>query len=1104
MTQDGECETDPTDPNNCGACGRSCQAACSGGSFDCVCENGDACGILEEAEFMACCSPDEDNPEGCVDLKNDNLHCGACGNDCTANGQVCVLGACQAPCRLELVSPMPETWVSIHEDSLLTLIFTCEAVGSFQLEAVGSRSGNLGELTVQKDAIDVVIEATELFRSFPLQGERVTFLIIGSEFQDEIPLLPFQWSYFANGSKSTSSEPPAGVFGFGSYAPSAFSSIFDLKQTGEASLLSLAPTKRWIQQNSGASTSPERFSWSCDTGCTVSSAIDSPTWTSDGTLNFDVSGQGILDVEFVDINGDGAPEVAVAASNRFSIYAEASGTELYIHPNPTHDAAFGDLDNDGDLDLVLALGSLGVEVALNDGTGAFSTIASPNVLAYGVELIDRDDDGDLDAFFLTDKDAKAHIESALNDSIGNLTIDHGMTLGSEITDTSWSYAGRLEEPLIFAVGTRGELKTVLWRDGIFEDPVIHPLANQGYARPQRIYDLASADLLGDGTPEIVLLVGEDNDPANFPSPHETRLYVQIFFTFMAGPDLIVQNMDKDIDFDGVVDDVNHPVFLEGFELSDFLQNEVTPPNIVLADMNGDRAIDIVAGGEVWLNAVGPLPLSTSPQAYTTNDFTRIVVSYSNDDLVPTSFLPGLESVLQGASPHRPISIQNSGSILSAVSNGGFGTRMDLSIPRGSYFSELSARPFTWPVWENGMSKLHGYEQDTVTTDTGHYHTGAATFDDNASIDLLIASGSNARLFIPKVGGGGSDSWTDQERYSLSANVSDIVTGDINADGRMDAIATTANGFAHFFHNPSSSAILDVQELNFPSATVNATGALADLDGDRDLDFIYVPLAPSGTTAAPEIYFFDHEDNTFTRSAQTFAVTGQLGQLATGDLDKDGDIDVAIANKAQGVFLMINEGNGLFRTKSVLGNTTGEINGVAFYVFGSTDDIDLIATGNTGTFLYQRNNNTSLDWESTTNIRIGGAVGHQVKVFAINDDPLLDVAVLSDAPVASGRTGREVNIFLGVPANPPAPPGFSPSLRQVNLGDSPTDFEMLNVNADMGLDILGSTKAPLLRLWCTGSACGDCGDFQEDPNNCGYCGNMCQTGKVCRGGSCVDP
>ncbi len=85
----GACISLKTDPDNCGACGNSCASnqVCSAG----------VCTTNCQSPLVAC-------DRRCIDPLTDNSNCGGCnlsgaGNDCSANGEVCVSGACSTQDR---------------------------------------------------------------------------------------------------------------------------------------------------------------------------------------------------------------------------------------------------------------------------------------------------------------------------------------------------------------------------------------------------------------------------------------------------------------------------------------------------------------------------------------------------------------------------------------------------------------------------------------------------------------------------------------------------------------------------------------------------------------------------------------------------------------------------------------------------------------------------------------------------------------------------------------------------------------------------------------------------------------------------------------------
>lgn len=107
-----------------------------------------------------------------------------------------------------------------------------------------------------------------------------------------------------------------------------------------------------------------------------------------------------------DLDGDGDPDAVLGANpgspdmivRNVSGVLTAAGSLQPV--GQTQVIVFGDVDRDGDLDVVRAHGAAGLSLALNDGTGAFvdgtARLPALPVAAYRVHLADLDRDADLD------------------------------------------------------------------------------------------------------------------------------------------------------------------------------------------------------------------------------------------------------------------------------------------------------------------------------------------------------------------------------------------------------------------------------------------------------------------------------------------------------------------------------------------------------------------------------------------------------------------------------------------------------------------------------------------------------------------------------------
>ncbi|MGH9870664.1 MAG: FG-GAP-like repeat-containing protein [Candidatus Polarisedimenticolia bacterium] len=118
----------------------------------------------------------------------------------------------------------------------------------------------------------------------------------------------------------------------------------------------------------------------------------------------DVDGDGLEDLFFANAGGDPAP-VSELYMNRGALRFEKAAAGAPAVKGHALSAAFGDLDGDKDLDLVVVLSDRVMAFA-NDGKGAFQDVseaagissATVKGMPGGVSLADVDHDGDLDIF----------------------------------------------------------------------------------------------------------------------------------------------------------------------------------------------------------------------------------------------------------------------------------------------------------------------------------------------------------------------------------------------------------------------------------------------------------------------------------------------------------------------------------------------------------------------------------------------------------------------------------------------------------------------------------------------------------------------------------
>lgn len=159
----------------------------------------------------------------------------------------------------------------------------------------------------------------------------------------------------------------------------------------------------------------------------------------DGGTILPPMGDGAVDACRADFDGDGDPDLAFAVFGTVASSYSKGGIRLAFNDGkgnfqpglrliaPTVQGtciAQGDVDGDGDIDLLLGVG-FGVELWVNDGRGKFSDASArlPNPvtphLAEQVRLVDLDGDRDLDAYVLVRNTGNAPTSLVLiNDGSG--------------------------------------------------------------------------------------------------------------------------------------------------------------------------------------------------------------------------------------------------------------------------------------------------------------------------------------------------------------------------------------------------------------------------------------------------------------------------------------------------------------------------------------------------------------------------------------------------------------------------------------------------------------------------------------------------------------
>ena len=429
---------------------------------------------------------------------------------------------------------------------------------------------------------------------------------------------------------------------------------------------------------------------------------DPPTYDSFGqliypgdyTINFNTDGQGTFSSQTL-IDSDGAYAlfaVDLNADGNLDVINDAIGVMLgngdgtfgpiieYSNGHGTgRDLAFGDMDNDGDLDIIASNNG---PVLLNNGDGTFYTnfVHSDVYGGIALEVGDVNEDGVLDIVSVDGYYAVVTIQLGLGDGQGNpdepYTVNIGQTNPSDMALIDMNNDGHLDVVTLNEY-TSDTLTVILGNgDGTFGSPATyepHDPANFN------VEVFKVADVSGDGAPEVAVTSIVYGDAEHH---YETGL--------------LLNDGDGGLTLDQTI--------------IDFGQNS---ENIVAADLNNDGNTDLANATDLLFNQ---LPATTGMGVQPLDDFFSIgpyggpfdppskTYTLTNNEGFPIEFSAGADADW--------LTIDNAGGTIPA------GESVDVTVSLNDNANSLPNGDYDATVSLVNLTNHHGDRTRDVTLQVG--------------------------------------------------------------------------------------------------------------------------------------------------------------------------------------------------------------------------------------------------------------------------------------------------------------------------------------------------------------------------------------------------
>jgi len=615
-------------------------------------------------------------------------------------------------------------------------------------------------------------------------------------------------------------------------------------------------------------------------------------------------------------------------------------------------SSFGDLDNDGDVDLVVhngLAGNTGVNVYLNNGSGTFSQVLSgvqsfipvPNSFLSHVSIGDANSDGFLDIFSASfnalqppalyrnvgnaNKWVKFKLQGTTSNrsAIGARIRTHagGLTQIREITsETGLASQNSLVQHFGLAAASQVDSLTIYWPSGLV----------------QKANNIPAGQML---------TIVEGVTPPSYTVVTSDSLVLVAFYNAMNGANWINKTnwLTGDVNTWYGISIANQRV--SGIALPNNSVNGIMPASFTsltgLESLNLSGAILAAPGLPANFSALTQLSylnlnantLTSLAPIHDLHQLSTLIVTNNSltfEDLEPIDSVANFQYIPQNALIPAP-----------PASNIVLGNSWTATYPVGGSANQYQ--------WYKGASPVAGATTNTLNFpavtagDAGGYQLRVTSplvpgLTINSSISTLIVITAGAQTMF---------TWPQNDGI-INTTPSDSYGGywaDIDNDGDDDlAISNLQSGLTgrsvDLYENVNG-VFTRLTNAGMPTDDGPRNISWADYDNDGDLDFYVGDIAFNLLTDFKGAFYRNNGNKTFTKIA--------LDQLADGgtwsDYDNDGLVDLFIVDAGQPTVIYRNMGNGNF-TLAPVSLPMGADWMLSFADYDNDRDMDFVQVGKT--------------------------------------------------------------------------------------------------------------------------------------------------------------